>query len=161
MLIVYTFKNIWRWAYGKYYIGVCMVISQLLVNFIPDHATKHQHFINCRKTVHLFLEYGELPALPILQITFNFEMFISQIISMIIWDFYSIILSRSFTVNLSCPGMMQRIENRMKRGERRGESPVADSTPPSHSRVVCVSSPMLFTNTVLFTNPPLLKIMCY
>ena len=50
-----------------------MVISQLLVNFIPDHATKHQHFIvsNFRKTFHLFLEYGELPALPILQITFN------------------------------------------------------------------------------------------
>ena len=50
-----------------------MVISQLLVNFIPDHATKHRHFIvnNFRKTFHLFLEYGELPALPILQITFN------------------------------------------------------------------------------------------
>ena len=55
------------------YIGVCTVISQLLVNFIPDHATKHQHFIvsNFRKTFHLFLEYGELPALPILQITFK------------------------------------------------------------------------------------------
>ena len=49
-----------------------MVISQLLVIFIPDHATKHQHFIvsNFRKTFHLFLEYEELPALPILQITF-------------------------------------------------------------------------------------------
>ena len=46
------------------------MISQLLVNFIPDHATKHQHFIvsNFRKTFHLFLEYGELPALPIDQI---------------------------------------------------------------------------------------------
>ena len=45
----------------------------LLVNFIPDHATKHKHFIvsNFRKTFHFFLEYGELPALPILQITFN------------------------------------------------------------------------------------------
>ena len=54
-------------------IGVCMVISQLLVNFIPDHATKHRHFIvsNFRQTFHLFLEYGELPALPILQTTFN------------------------------------------------------------------------------------------
>ena len=68
-------KNICRRAYGKHYIGVFMVVSQLLVNFIPDHATKHQHFIvsNFRKTFHLFLEYGELPALPIhvLQITFN------------------------------------------------------------------------------------------
>ena len=54
-------------------IGVCMVISQLLINFIPDHATKHQHFIvsNFRKTFRLFLENGELSALPILQITFN------------------------------------------------------------------------------------------
>ena len=25
--------------------NVCMVISQLLVNFIPDHATEHQNFI--------------------------------------------------------------------------------------------------------------------
>ena len=51
-----------------------MVISQLLVNFIPDQATKHQHFIvsNFRKTFHLFLEYGELPALPIRQITFKY-----------------------------------------------------------------------------------------
>ena len=58
---------------GKYYIGVCMVISQVLVNFIPDQATKHRHFIvsNFRKTFHLFLEYGELPALPILQITYK------------------------------------------------------------------------------------------
>ena len=50
-----------------------MVISQLLVNFIADHATKLLHFIasNFRKTFHLFLEYGELPALPILQITFK------------------------------------------------------------------------------------------
>ena len=52
-----------------------MVTSQLhvLVNFIPDHATKHLHIIvsNFRKTFHLFLEYGELPALPILQFTFN------------------------------------------------------------------------------------------
>ena len=49
------------------------VIFQLLVNFIPDHATKHWHFIvsNFRKTFHLFLEYGELPAIQILQITFN------------------------------------------------------------------------------------------
>ena len=30
-----------RLVYGKYYIGICMVVSQLLVNFIPDHATKH------------------------------------------------------------------------------------------------------------------------
>ena len=39
---------------------------RLVVNFIPDHATKHQHFIvsNFRKTFHLFLEYEELPALP-------------------------------------------------------------------------------------------------
>ena len=53
--------------------GVCIVISRLLVNFIPDHATKHHHFIvsNFRKIFHLFLEYGELPALPILQITFK------------------------------------------------------------------------------------------
>ena len=31
--------------------GVCIVISWLLVNFIPDHATKHHHFIisNFRK----------------------------------------------------------------------------------------------------------------
>ena len=50
-----------------------MVIAQLSVNFITDHATKHQHFIvsNFRKTFHLFLEYGELPELPILQITFK------------------------------------------------------------------------------------------
>ena len=52
-----------------------MVISRLLLNFIPDHATKHWHFIvsNCRKTFHLFLENGELPALPnwILQNTFK------------------------------------------------------------------------------------------
>ena len=58
-----------------YISGVCMVISWLLVNFIPDHATKHHHFIisNFRKTFHLFLEYGELPALPILQITCKFN----------------------------------------------------------------------------------------
>ena len=54
--------NICRRAYGKYYIGV-----------LPDHVTKHHHFIvsNFRKTFHLFLEYGELPALPVLQITFK------------------------------------------------------------------------------------------
>ena len=59
---MYTFKNICRRAYSKYYIGVCTVISQLLVNFNPDHATKHQHFIvsHFRKTFHLFLKYGEL-----------------------------------------------------------------------------------------------------
>ena len=34
------FKNVCRLVYGKYYISVCMEISQLLVNFIPDHATK-------------------------------------------------------------------------------------------------------------------------
>ena len=70
---LYTFENICRWACGKYYIGVFRVISQLLVNFIPDHTTKHRHFIvsNFRKTFHLFLEYGELPELPILQITFK------------------------------------------------------------------------------------------
>ena len=53
----------WRFAW---------LISRLLVNFIPDHATKH-HFIvsNFRKTFHLLLDYGELPALPILQIPFK------------------------------------------------------------------------------------------
>ena len=77
---MYTFENICRRACGKYYIGVCMVISQLLVNFIPDHATKHRHFIvsNFRKTFHLFLEYGELLALPILQITFKLPVKISM-----------------------------------------------------------------------------------
>ena len=36
-----------------------MVISWLLVNLIPDHATRHRHFIlfNIRKTFHLFLDY--------------------------------------------------------------------------------------------------------
>ena len=44
-----------------------MVISQLLVKFIPDHATKHWHLkvSNFRKTFHLFLEYWELAALMI------------------------------------------------------------------------------------------------
>ena len=45
--LVYIFLFVYR-----------VVISQLLVNFILDHATKHRHFIvsNFRKTFHLFLE---------------------------------------------------------------------------------------------------------
>ena len=61
-----------RRACDKYYISVCMMISQLVVNFILDHATKYRHFIvsNILERLTLFLEYGELPALiPILQIT--------------------------------------------------------------------------------------------
>ena len=66
-------------------------ISQL----VPDQFTKHQHFIvsNFRKTFHLFLEYGKLPALPILQIIF--KMLISVIYKNIvtIWSLpvYSLI----------------------------------------------------------------------
>ena len=56
---LYTFENICRRACGKY-ISVCMVISQLLVNFILDHTTKHQHFIvsNFRKTSIYFWNMG-------------------------------------------------------------------------------------------------------
>ena len=58
------------------HVGVCMVISWPLVNFILDHATKHRHFIvsNFRKTFHLFwnmgifqhYQYSRLPLLNVL-----------------------------------------------------------------------------------------------
>ena len=75
--LLYTFENICQRACGKQLLYRClhgdMLAISLLVNFIPDHATKHRHFIvsNLRKIVHLFLEYGEGPTLPILQITFR------------------------------------------------------------------------------------------
>ena len=40
----------------------------------------NDHYSNFRKTFHdLFLEYGELPALPILQITFNLRYTLSTL----------------------------------------------------------------------------------
>ena len=96
----YAFKNICRRAYRKYIWRLHGV--WLLVNFIPDHATKHHHFIisNFRKTFHLFLEYGYnlIPALPILQITFKA---IVYSISGFEWISFDLSKSASFSLQAS------------------------------------------------------------
>ena len=54
-----------------------MVTSWLLVNFIQDHATNIiiSLLVTLERLSIYFWNYGEIPALPILQITFNFSIF--------------------------------------------------------------------------------------
>ena len=51
--------------------GDISAISQLYSRSCYQTSTFHSNF---RNTFHLFLEYGELPALPILQITVNIHL---------------------------------------------------------------------------------------